>query len=84
MKGRRGWDPSTLPLTSCINNATALCRGVNVANTESPNACLWHFISSEIFLLTEGQDALRILPVRAWSLFLVLFTPLLFPFLLGF
>lgn len=72
------------PLISCINNSAGLCQGVNVAKTESPKACPWDSSSNEIFPLTEGPNSLRILPVRALSLFLFLFTPLPFPFLPGF
>lgn len=49
--------------------------GVNVAKTESPEACLWDSISNELFPLTEGPDPLRTLLVRALSSFLFLFKP---------
>lgn len=75
---------SIRPLISCIDNAVALCQGVNVAKTESPKACPWDSVSNEMFPLTEGPDSLRILLVRALSLFLFLVTPPAFPFLSGF
>lgn len=70
---------STHPLISCLSDdAAALCWGVNVAKTESPEACLWDSISNELFLLTEGPDPLRTLLVRALSSFLFLFKPWVF------
>lgn len=67
---------STHPLISCLSDdAAALCWGVNVAKTESPEACPWDSISNELFPFTESSDPLRTLPVRALSSFLFLFKP---------
>lgn len=67
---------STHPLISCLSDdATVLCWGVNVAKTESPEACSWDSIANELFPLTEGPDPLRTLLVRALSSLLFLFTP---------
>lgn len=72
---------STHPLISCLSDdAAALCWGVNVAKTESPEACPWDSISNELFPLTEGPDPLRTLLVRALSSFLFLFKPWFFFF----
>lgn len=72
---------STHPLISCLSNdATALCWGVNVEKTESPEACPWDSIANEFFPLTEGPDPLRTSLVRALSSFLFLFTPCFFLF----
>lgn len=67
---------STHPLISCHSgDATALCGGVNVAKTESPEACPWDSFANELFPLTKGPDPLRTSLVRALSSFLFLFTP---------
>lgn len=50
---------SVLPLLSCIHGAAALCQGLNVVETESPQTCGdagESSISNEIFLLIEGPD----------------------------
>lgn len=72
---------SAHPLISCLSDgAAALCWGVNVAKTESPEACPWDSLSNELFPLPEGPDPLRTLPVRALSSFLFLFKPWVFFF----